>query len=63
MSSGYVFCSDLWSTATDNLKSHDLQFWHELVFNDTMASADVSPEIKQLIWEKEIVLNIAMPSL
>ena len=24
---GYVFVSDLWSTAADNLKSHDLQFW------------------------------------
>lgn len=26
-STGYVFVNDLWSSAADNLKSHDLQFW------------------------------------
>ena len=31
---GYVFVSDLWSSAADNLKSHDLQFWQLLEFDD-----------------------------
>ena len=39
---GYVFVSDLWSSAADNLKSHDLQFWQLLQFDDSVTPATIS---------------------
>ena len=30
----YLFMGDLWTTAPDGLKSHDLQYWAPLVFDD-----------------------------
>ena len=31
----YVYTGDLWSSAPDHMKSHDLQYWQPLVFNDS----------------------------
>lgn len=47
---GYVFANDLWSTAADNLKSHDRQYWHQLEFDDSVATEKVAPAIKELEW-------------
>lgn len=31
----YIFTADLWTTAPDGLKSHDLQYWAPLSFDDS----------------------------
>ena len=43
---GYIFVSDLWSSADDGLKSHDKQFWQELEFDDSVTP----PAIKPFEW-------------
>ena len=55
-SNGYVFVSDLWSSADDNLKSHDHQFWHELEFDDSVDP----PTISQFEWHETCDLNLAL---
>ena len=41
---GYVFVSDLWSSAADNLKSHDIQYWSPpLEFDDTLSPPVIKP--------------------
>ena len=52
---GYVFASDLWSSAADNLKSHDLQYWHLLQFNES--DPLTAPKINGLVWEDYIQLD------
>lgn len=42
----YVFMGDLWTTAPDGLKSHDLQYWQPLEFDDTATP----PTIRALRW-------------
>ena len=32
----YIFVADLWQSAADGLKSHDLQFWAPLQFDDSL---------------------------
>jgi hypothetical protein len=61
-STGYVFASDLWSSAADNLKSHDLQYWHLLKFDDSVASETQAPLIAELQWEDEFTLDLLAPS-
>ena len=53
---GYVFVSDLWSSAADNLKSHDLQFWQQLEFDETQSP----PTIKPLEWRDTCELDLAI---
>ena len=53
---GYVFVSDLWSTAADNMKSHDKQFWQLLEFDDTVTP----PTIKGLEWRDTCDLDLPM---
>ena len=55
---GYVFVSDLWSSAADDLKSHDLQFWQLLEFDDTVNP----PTIKPLEWRDTCELDLATSS-
>lgn len=55
---GYVFVNDLWSTAADNLKSHDLQYWHLLEFNDDVAEGE-APTITGLTWQDSCDLDLA----
>ena len=55
---GYVFVSDLWSTAADNLKSHDRQFWQQLVFDDTVTP----PQIAELNWSDTCELDLEVGS-
>ena len=55
---GYVFVSDLWSSAADNLKSHDLQYWHQLEFDDTQSP----PTIKPFDWSDTCELDLATSS-
>jgi len=52
---GYVFVSDLWTSATDKLKSHDHQFWQLLEFDDTVDP----PTIKPLEWRDTCDLDLA----
>ena len=52
---GYVFVSDLWSTAADDLKSHDTQFWTLLEFDDTVTP----PTIKPFSWSDTCELDLA----
>ena len=40
---GYVFVNDLWSSAVDKLKSHDMQFWQLLEFDDSVTPATIKP--------------------
>lgn len=30
----FIYTGDLWTSAPDGLKSHDVQYWGELKFND-----------------------------
>ena len=41
--SEYIFVADLWQSSPDGLKSHDLQFWAPLRFNDTASPPTISP--------------------
>ena len=51
---GYVFVNDLWSSADDNLKSHDKQFWQLLEFDDSVDP----PAIKPLEWRDTCDLDL-----
>jgi hypothetical protein len=31
----YIYTGDLWTSASDNLKSHDIQYWNVIEFDDT----------------------------
>jgi hypothetical protein len=31
----YIYTGDLWGSAPDRRKGHDMQFWARLAFNDT----------------------------
>ena len=42
--SDYLYTGDLWSSAPDNLKSHDLQYWSPpLVFDDSVSPPTIQP--------------------
>jgi len=53
---GYIFVSDLWSSADDKLKSHDKQFWQVLEFDDSVEP----PTIKPFEWRDTCDL-VGMP--
>ena len=38
-----IFVSDRWSSSTDGLKSHDMQYWQPLVFNDAVNPPSFAP--------------------
>ena len=44
-----VYTGDLWDSAPDRLKSHDLQYWEPLQFNDTVSPAIIA-ELKGEDW-------------
>ena len=49
----YVWTGDMWQSAADGIKAHDLQYWSVLEFDDT-----VSPPLpKQFVWEDTISFN------
>ena len=40
----YLYTGDLWSSAPDNLKSHDLQYWSPpLEFDDSVQPPSIKP--------------------
>ncbi len=49
-----IFASDLWSSSLDGLKSHDLQYWQPLEFDDTKSP----PMIVPLVWRDWFVLDV-----
>ena len=51
----YIFMADLWTTAPDGLKSHDLQYWAPLSFDDTAAP----PSIQPLEWRDGVEIDVA----
>eukprot|EP00929_Paragymnodinium_shiwhaense_P102879 TRINITY_DN66109_c0_g1_i1.p1 TRINITY_DN66109_c0_g1~~TRINITY_DN66109_c0_g1_i1.p1 ORF type:complete len:449 (-),score=17.94 TRINITY_DN66109_c0_g1_i1:72-1418(-) len=51
----YVYTGDLWGSAVDGLKSHDLQYWEPLEFDDTK----VPPLPQPLRWMDSITLDVA----
>ena len=51
----YLFMADLWTTAPDGLKSHDLQFWAPLSFDD----AAYPPVPNQLAMLEGFLLDVA----
>ena len=56
----YVFVADLWRTAPDGLKSHDLQFWAPLTFDDS-----VEPPLPHgpLEWIDGFEIQLPIPSV
>jgi hypothetical protein len=49
-----VFASDRWASAADRLKSHVLQYWQPLVFDDSAIPARIAP----LVWQDWITLAL-----
>ena len=49
-----LFVSDRWSSAPDHLKSHDLQYWQPLLFNDSAKP----PTIAVFEWRDWFVLQM-----
>ena len=54
----HLFMGDLWTSAPDGLKSHDLQFWAPLDFDDRVAD-DSPPTIQPLRWHDGVELDVA----
>ena len=50
----YVFTADLWRSAPDGLKSHDLQFWAPLTFDDSTSPPTIAP----LKWLDDFELDL-----
>ena len=50
-----VWVGDRWGSAADGLKSHDVQFWSPLAFNDSTAP----PTIAALYWMDNFTLDTA----
>lgn len=56
-STTYVYTGDLWTSSPDGLKSHDLQFWQPLIFNDS----STVPTIEPMYWANEIEIDLQAP--
>jgi hypothetical protein len=50
----FIFTADMWSSAPDGLKSHDLQYWSPLSFDDSL----VPPAIAPLKWIDSFTLTL-----
>lgn len=50
----YIFTADLWRSAPDGLKSHDLQFWSKLTFDDTVTPPAIAP----LTWVDDFEIDL-----
>jgi len=50
----YIYTGDLWTSAHDHLKSHDLQYWQPLVFDDSISP----PMPKELTWHDWITVDV-----
>lgn len=50
----WLFAGDMWGSAKDGLKAHDLQYWSLLRFNDSTAPATIQP----LSWVDHFALNL-----
>jgi len=53
-----VYAGDLWSSADDGLKSHDLQYWQQLEFEDRGIDEVSPPTIRPFKWQDEIKLYV-----
>ena len=51
----YLFMGDLWTTAPDGRKSHDLQYWQPLEFDDT----STPPAVSALRWTDGFEIAVA----
>ena len=51
----YLFMGDLWTTAPDGLKSHDLQYWAPLAFDDSVSP----PAIQPFVWQDGFEISVA----
>lgn len=54
MGISWLYAGDLWDSAADKLKSHDLQYWSPLQFNDSVTP----PAILPLKWQDRFALNL-----
>lgn len=50
LNGNFVYTADLWTSAPDHLKSHDLQYWAPMTFDDSVQPA----KIQQLAWQDEV---------
>ena len=39
----YIYTGDRWQSAADHLKSHDLQYWQPLAFDDSVSPPTIAP--------------------
>eukprot|EP00040_Diaphanoeca_grandis_P024458 m.134381 g.134381 ORF g.134381 m.134381 type:complete len:381 (-) comp29737_c0_seq2:528-1670(-) len=53
----FVYVGDRWTSAPDKLKSHDLQFWQTLEFDD----AATPPRISVLAWRNTATISVFSP--
>ena len=53
-STAFFAAGDMWSLAEDNLKSHDLQYWQQLEFDDSTSP----PSIKPFVWQDSITIDL-----
>jgi len=53
-SSSVIFVNDKWTSSADGLKSHDLQYWQPLVFNDSTTPPTILPLEYQDWFELDI---------
>lgn len=51
----YLFMGDLWTSAPDGLKSHDLQYWAPLKFDDDASPPTIAP----LVWIDGFEIDVA----
>ena len=51
----YIYTGDLWASAHDQMKSHDLQYWYPLRFDDTKEP----PSILPMTWKDSVEINIS----
>jgi hypothetical protein len=49
----YLYTGDLWTSSPDHLKSHDLQYWEPLIFDDSVSP----PNIAELRWLDEFNIS------
>ena len=52
----WLYTGDRWDSAPDRLKSHDLQYWQPLRFDDTKSPATIA----QLTWADNFTMQVEL---
>lgn len=52
--SSIIYVGDRWTSAPDDVKGHDFQYWYPLTFNDSTTPARISP----LKWVDKFTLHV-----